>query len=646
MAPRPSLVSLSVAILISWIAVPATVCGYGGLTHEYLDEEAAKVFDFPALTDPVLGHLPTVKAESEDHEDHVYGHDTIPTCSHFWDADNSDLHETSIDGCANAYMKADELFDQLFQFMWEYDADPIGHASSLTDAYDRLGHVTHLIADMTVPAHAHRDPHSSFDSYDDGWSGWRGENEDQPANHELFTFGMANADGGLIDPPQSAIDEIIGHPEAGYDLTPDPVAKAKFFYLMYTANQTGDYFPSDDYDGDADDRLGWMNGYSAPPVPGRVLHTEDGSLVLHSLDGLDDNWWYQADEAAWYFSDHDGDLSTIGRVEMVYALRAIAGMYKVFRDTFDAVPPVTTSTVTYEYPPNQGWTRGWVEISLSATDNYSGLHRTLWGLDAGAELYEYTAERIRSYDELWPPTFIEVEGVHHFWYFSNDWFGNAEENQKMTIQVDRTKPVIHSTTPAAAGFYLTSDHLTIGWNVTDALSGVDSVVATLDGVPVHQGDVLNLAAMGGFHTFALTARDIAGNEETTTFQFSVKISATIAFKPDSVNVKSGGQSVASFTEFPAGYDVAKINSQTAQLVFKNWMIQAEASPSALSDFDKDGIVDRMIQFPRSSLVYAVTYSPPAEGFTDPYVVPLAIQGTLMDGTEFYGKTNLPFTHTL
>ena len=104
---------------------------------------------------------------------------------------------------------------------------------------------------------------------------------------------------------------------------------------MYTAQQVGDYFPSDDYDGDTDDRLGWMNDYPAPLYP-QYLHTEDGNLVSQGIPGIDDNWWYKAG-TGWVFSDYDGDFTTIGRTNLAYAIRAEAGFFKVFRDTFDGV---------------------------------------------------------------------------------------------------------------------------------------------------------------------------------------------------------------------------------------------------------------------------------------------------------------------
>jgi hypothetical protein len=625
----------AVAALVLVLAAPLKGGAYNRPAHEYFADEAAQIFHFPSL-DVRLG---TIKAGAnhEDVEDHVWGHSTVVTCTHFWDADDPDLHHTyyvSLEGyCGNAYMKADELFDQLFAAAAVHDADTV---------YERLGHIAHLIADMTVPAHAHVDYHPFFDSYDDGWSGSTGE-DSHPPNYTQFHHGMANAAGGMIEVPESAIEEIVNNPGAGYDLGWNALAKARLYYLLYTAQQTGDYFPSDGDPGDLDDRHGWMGGYAAAPYP-LYLHDEDGNLVSQGTSGIDDNWWYDAGEVAWYFSNHDGDFTTIGRNSMVYAMRAIAGLYKTFRDAFDPDPPVTTPSIWYEFPPNQGWTRGDVQISLSAQDGSAGLYNTLWVLDGDSHYQHFDTEGVLNAAIAFP-AYIADEGVHHYQYFSNDWFGNVEDPVSLTFSVDKTAPAVNETTPAAGGFYLTSDTLTIGWNVTDPLSGVASVTATLDGAAVAEGDVLDLATMGGFHTFVLTATDVAGNVAVETVEFSVQIHGVVDFRPNKINVKSGGQDVATFTEFPPGYDVGDIDVSTVEVVFGNWMLAALPAPTALGDFDRDGVVDRLIKFDRSALVYAVTYTPPQGGFTDPLVVSLVVRGQLYGGTEFYASTAVTFTHS-
>ena len=85
---------------------------------------------------------------------------------------------------------------------------------------------------------------------------------------------------------------------------------------------------------------------------------------------------------------------------------------------------------------------------------------------------------------------------------------------------DFDPPVITITTPSEMS-YGHHEILTIDFSVTDSVSGVYSSMASLDGTPVSNGDLINLLTLSlGEHTFAVQAEDTAGNvsQETVTFQ--------------------------------------------------------------------------------------------------------------------------------
>ncbi|GAF96723.1 unnamed protein product, partial [marine sediment metagenome] len=91
----------------------------------------------------------------------------------------------------------------------------------------------------------------------------------------------------------------------------------------YTANQTADYFASDDEDGDSvvattPARLPYVDYSSFPSTPTRSSQLEDNDVGSGS--------------------DYDGDLSRIGRKCVVAAIRATATLFKLFQDTL-AIPP-------------------------------------------------------------------------------------------------------------------------------------------------------------------------------------------------------------------------------------------------------------------------------------------------------------------
>jgi 2',3'-cyclic-nucleotide 2'-phosphodiesterase (5'-nucleotidase family) len=90
---------------------------------------------------------------------------------------------------------------------------------------------------------------------------------------------------------------------------------------------------------------------------------------------------------------------------------------------------------------------------------------------------------------------------------------------------DVLAPTITINAPHA-GSYLNTDPLTLDFTATDGNSGVRSVVATLDGRTVANGDVinLNLFAAGTKHVFSVTATDNAYNSSTQAVSFSIETS--------------------------------------------------------------------------------------------------------------------------
>ncbi len=87
---------------------------------------------------------------------------------------------------------------------------------------------------------------------------------------------------------------------------------------------------------------------------------------------------------------------------------------------------------------------------------------------------------------------------------------------------DTTPPTITITAPTNS-IYEYDDSITIDFTVTDDLSGVYSVTATLDGVPVSDGDIIDLLTLSyGEHTFTVLAEDTAENDshESVTFQIA------------------------------------------------------------------------------------------------------------------------------
>ncbi|NTW13300.1 MAG: hypothetical protein HGA30_08325, partial [Anaerolineales bacterium] len=73
-----------------------------------------------------------------------------------------------------------------------------------------------------------------------------------------------------------------------------------------------------------------------------------------------------------------------------------------------------------------------------------------------------------------------------------------------------------------ASTYLHTDLLTLDFTATDDIAGVGKIEATLDGMVVTNGQVIDLLTLSlGSHTLTVTATDKAGNVSTQSVEFNV-----------------------------------------------------------------------------------------------------------------------------
>ncbi len=566
----PAVLVLAVGIM------PQGAAAYGRGIHTYIAREAAALYEdnvgiFPALQanlDVIAEH----GAKHEDETDHIWDNGGyFVTCTHFWEADNPNLSENNWvveRNCGNAYMKANELFDASFESYF---------ANDYYQWWEYLGHIVHLIGDMTVPAHAHVDLHVSFDSYDDCAAG-----ELYPS----FTAAEANSAGGVVEIPEAAIQWIIDHEAqgGGYGLSPAyPRPYAQLYYLMYTAAQTGDYFASDDDDGDSEDRHGWMDYSGMPPGSPR---TEDD---------LDDNWWYDAGEVAWYCDNYDGDYTRIAQTSIVYGMRASAALYHAFRDAFDGNPAASMADLTYAVPPPYSdWTNAPVTVALSAEEDISTLYVS--------GVYEIQWRETGSFEQYTEPIVISEEGIHGIQYWSRDWFGNREQAQTTIVKIDLTPPEI--TFPDLKPLYLTSENFVAAWTATDALSGIHSEYALLDGQAVAKGQLVDLALLAGMHRLEVYAEDEAGNVRYAYYDFEVAIDADGTCRPVRVSNNTSGNAVFCLVEFPAPYNVGMIDYTTCTLDVNSAALSADHI-TGVGNYDGDDALGRMLRFNKKEFVGAL-----------------------------------------
>jgi hypothetical protein len=95
---------------------------------------------------------------------------------------------------------------------------------------------------------------------------------------------------------------------------------------------------------------------------------------------------------------------------------------------------------------------------------------------------------------------------------------------RLSFITDTTAPMITINEPTAI-LYLHTDSLTLDFGATDDPSGVKDVRADLDGVPVTNGQVIDLYTLAlGNHTLTVYAVDKANNQTSLSVTFTVEAS--------------------------------------------------------------------------------------------------------------------------
>lgn len=127
-----------------------------------------------------------------------------------------------------------------------------------------------------------------------------------------------------------------------------------------------------------------------------------------------------------------------------------------------------------------------------------------------------------------------------------------------------------------------------------------------------------------------------GWQKTKDFYDSLVSIADIDIKPDTLNLRSRGRWITCYTELPEGYDVANIDVSSIQL---NGTVPVDpTAPTAIGDYDNDGISDLMVKFDRAAVIsYILNNVNIEERFI---TVTLTIAGSLNDGTPFQGTDTI------
>jgi DNA/RNA endonuclease YhcR with UshA esterase domain len=224
----------------------------------------------------------------------------------------------------------------------------------------------------------------------------------------------------------------------------------------------------------------------------------------------------------------------------------VTGVASIFKGTYqlkprgladfaaDTVAP-TTEAVLSGTPNENGWFHQDVTVTLLASDNASGVKQTEYSTQEGI-WYVYSA-----------PFTISNEGTTTVRFLSRDNSGNAEEAKTITVNLDKTAPLVTLTESGHdVGNVAVDGTLSFDLTATDALSGVAIEELYLDDKRIEENTPLPALDLGlGLHTVKAIAVDRAGNQTVVSYSFWIEsdfrsTNALIDRFAQSGDVKNGG----------------------------------------------------------------------------------------------------------
>jgi hypothetical protein len=232
---------------------------------------------------------------------------------------------------------------------------------------------------------------------------------------------------------------------------------------------------------------------------GEIWIADRGNQVIRSLNTLTGQ--VTTVIGTGYASSREGGDRTVG----LYLPTAVsfgpqgnlylADQLRLFT-VLDTIAPQTTATLTGKQG-NNGWYRGSVQVSLTATDAGGGVAASYYTLDGGSQ-QTYAL-----------PVKVSGDGLHTLNFWSVDKAGNTETAKSQALRIDATAPnlVWGSPTPAPNANGWNNSAVDIPYTATDNLSGVASAAPAS---PLH------ITRNGAAQKQKVVVTDGAGNQATFT----------------------------------------------------------------------------------------------------------------------------------
>jgi hypothetical protein len=268
------------------------------------------------------------------------------------------------------------------------------------------------------------------------------------------------------------------------------------FSIVADGNHTLDYWAVDNADNEEDTQTATIKiDKTAPvvtitvPADGNFYRTDTLPGLAYSVVDLNP---YTVDVNGWS-TDEGEHTVTVKATDEAGNVGSASVTY-----TVDNTPPVTEIALS-GLAGNNGWYRSDVNVTLTATDTSSGVQEIHYILDGGTEIVV---------PDSTTALLIAAEGVHTLEYWAVDNVGNHETPHSQEIKIDKTPPTISgSRNPAANSYGWNNEDVTVSFETSDALSGIDPATDPCDVV---------LSSEGAGQSVTRTVYDMAGNSASAT----------------------------------------------------------------------------------------------------------------------------------
>ena len=255
-------------------------------------------------------------------------------------------------------------------------------------------------------------------------------------------------------------------------------------------------------------------------VPSSSVTSSPVSVTLNASDNLSGvaNTFFTVNSGPAQIYTNTFTISNDGAYNIEYWSVDVAGNTETHRAgtvRIDSTAPHTQAFLSGTAGTN-GWYRSEVQVSLSASDNVSGVQSTVYRIDGGG---------IQTYGG---PFVISALGQHTIEYWSVDNLNNTEAAQSLAVNVDTIAPVVTTAAnPSTAAKKPQPVTVTISGSVTDGISGVSSAsFSVIDEYGATQPSGSVTLQANGNYSFTLTLPATKNGQDKDGHLYTILVTAS------------------------------------------------------------------------------------------------------------------------